>query len=317
MTRRHYAYIATAMMLTFIGAVTRSSAGLHHRSVGLVCSDCHVMHYNQSGAGPYAKLLKANSTELCLSCHDGAMGSGDVAPDVLQEAGPGQPDLRSAGAFQGLPGEPTERGHDLLVEAVPAGGATSLTLNCLSCHDAHGNANYRNLVSAPGGVSGLAVTAVVETETSPTATQYSVGNVAYRDREHGLSAWCGGCHGDFHGGSGAGNMGGSTTGDTNQEAVSPWLRHPARGVTLAQGRFNQHIDPNRWFDPLSSRVPVISASAVVPGGTTGSDNEVFCGTCHKAHGSPHKYALIWDNPETVASEDGAALMETCQQCHYK
>ena len=86
---------------------------------------------------------------------------------------------------------------------------------------------------------------------------------------------------------------------------------------MAQARYNQHVDASRWFSALASRVPVVSPSGVIPGTGLGSDNEVFCGSCHKAHGSPHRYGLIWDNPDTAEPEDGSAQMETCQQCHYK
>ncbi len=113
------------------------------------------------------------------------------------------------------------------------------------------------------------------------------------------------------------NLGGSPMGDTNQIGISPWLRHPTRDVTMAQANVNQHVDKNHWFGGLGSRVPVVSPSGVLPGTSAGSDNEVFCGTCHKAHGSAHRYGLIWDNAAIVQPEDGTAVMDTCQQCHYK
>jgi hypothetical protein len=303
-------------------------AGDYHSGTGIACSDCHVMHYSaehgySGGAapavgagGPYAKLLKNTATELCLSCHDGQVGSGDIAPDVMKDAGSGQPTYRSAGAFQELGGVRTQNAHSLDVSAVPPGGSVAMTIDCLSCHDPHGNSYYRNLVPNPGGAAGLGVTSFSEAPATPTSTHFSTGNVRYTASDGGLSAWCGGCHGDFHGGGSAG-MGGSTMGDTNQGAVSPWLRHPTRDVTMAQAAANQHADASRWFSSLASRLPVVSATGMIPGSTAGSDNQVFCGTCHKAHGSSHRYGLIWDDATTAAPEDGAAQMESCQQCHYK
>jgi hypothetical protein len=153
-------------------------------------------------------------------------------------------------------------------------------------------------------------------------SHYAVDNILYRQTQvggtdFGLSEWCSGCHGDYHGIGGSGNMGGSTTGDAN--AGSPWLRHPVRGVTMAQGVTNKHIDPGHWFDTASvkSRIPVVSASGVVPGTSAGSDNQVFCGSCHKAHGSNHRAGLIYDDDATVVPEDGNSMIQTCQQCHYE
>lgn len=110
-------------------------------------------------------------------------------------------------------------------------------------------------------------------------------------------------------------MGGSLTGDTN--TGSPWLRHPTRDVTMARGVTNKHVDGSHWFSSLTSRVPVVSPSGVVPGTSGTSDNQVFCGSCHKAHGSEHRAGLIYDDESTAAAEDGTALMQTCQQCHYQ
>jgi hypothetical protein len=60
-----------------------------------------------------------------------------------------------------------------------------------------------------------------------------------------------------------------------------------------------------------------AAEHLVVGSGAGSDNQVFCGTCHKAHGSSRRYGLIWDDPATAEPEDGTAQMESCQQCHFK
>jgi predicted CXXCH cytochrome family protein len=86
---------------------------------------------------------------------------------------------------------------------------------------------------------------------------------------------------------------------------------------MAQGVTNQHVDPNYWFTGVQSRVPVVSASKTVPGPAATSDNQPFCGTCHKAHGSTHRAALIWDDPTSPALEDGTSATQTCQACHYK
>jgi hypothetical protein len=161
--------------------------------------------------------------------------------------------------------------------------------------------------------------AIQQLADTPMNTHYAIGNIVYRQTQvgstdFGISEWCSGCHGEIHGVGGSFNMGGSASGDTGP---SPWLRHPSRDVTLAEGATNQHIDDAHWFSGLASRVPVVSPSGTIPGTAGTSDNEVFCGSCHKAHGSTHRKGLIFDDETTGAPEDGTSAMQTCQQCHYQ
>ncbi len=323
-------------------------AGDFHQASSLACSDCHTMHYSEAHTlagplppavplkpgGPFLKLLRQPAAELCLACHDGRAD----APDVLGVNSNAY--VRAAGGLNraGDGGEYSEaNGHSLGSTSQPPGGVWTGSqaegLQCKHCHDIHGNSFYRNLTSNPGTATGKFVTylrgltytgtaALQQKVSTPMLSHYAVDNIVYRQTQvgttdFGLSEWCSGCHGDYHGIGGSGNMGGSATGDPN--AGSPWLRHPVRGVTMAQGVTNKHIDPGHWFDTASvkSRIPVVSPSGVVPGISAGSDNQVFCGSCHKAHGSNHRAGLIYDNDATVVPEDGTSLNQTCQQCHYE
>ncbi len=326
-------------VLVLIGLASMLRAGDFHTTNSLVCSDCHVMHYSEShtltgatipdpllaSGGPFPKLLKNSQSQLCLACHDGKTD----APDVLG-ANTGTY-VRAAGQLN-VNGDGNEgTGHTISSTTSPPGGTwTNPGLQCTHCHDKHGNGYYRNLLPNPGTATGKSVTymtgsaytgtaAIQQIAASPMATHYAASNILYRqtqvaNTDYGLSEWCGGCHGDYHGGGGSSNMGGSLTGDTG---FSPWLRHPTRDVTLAQGVTNRHIDVGHWFSSLASRVPVVSPSGVIPGTASGSDNQVFCGSCHKAHGSTNRKGLIFDNETTAAAEDGTSLSQTCQQCHYQ
>lgn len=313
-----------------------SQAGDYHRSdkTTLGCTDCHTPHYSQDGSipswdqedqgGPYRLLLKKRLiNELCLMCHD---GSDEEAPNV------NNPTYESsAGAFQ--PGEEVEESHrhSLNSETAPPGYEgywdPNNALTCVSCHDPHGNDYYRNLRPNPGNATGKTVTymtggtydgasAIQQIENTPLNPHYTSGNIRYRQAykastNYGLSEWCGGCHGEFHGLGGDGQMGASAEGDTGS---LPWLYHPTRGITMGQGNTNDHISLSHWSLPsLSSRVPVVSPDSIIGN----EDDEVFCGSCHKAHGSEHRYNLIWDNDATSAREDGERLLNTCQQCHDK
>jgi hypothetical protein len=50
-------------------------------------------------------------------------------------------------------------------------------------------------------------------------------------------------------------------------------------------------------------------SSVVPS----QSNQVFCYTCHLAHGGPFQSSLTWP----YKSGGSADLYSGCQQCHYK
>lgn len=322
-----------------------AAAGDFHAYGSLVCSDCHVMHYSEAhtlagpappsvplgAGGPFPRLLRQLPSQLCLACHDGRTD----APDVLG-ANTGT-HARAAGALNraGDSGEYADgHGHSLGSMNAPPGGTWTGNhaegLQCRHCHAIHGNPYYRNLTPTPGTATGKFVTylngatysgtaAIQQVVTEPLSNHYASGNIRYRQSQaghtdFGLAEWCSGCHGDYHGIGGSANMGGSPSGDTN--TGSPWLRHPTRDVTMARGAANRHVDAHHWFSPLASRVPVVSPSGIVPGTSGTSDNQVFCGSCHKAHGSNRRAGLLYDDEATATPEDGAALTQTCQQCHY-
>ena len=323
---------AAIVLVLWLSVGSPARAGdWHIGNDGMICSDCHVMHGSRRGIAygggmpnptGYPSLLKAATpSELCLTCHDGTSGSDDSAPDVAGAASYETTALkRSAGAFQAASGVATDNGHNLDVggDTAPGGTWSSVSgLNCTDCHAAHGNAYYRNLLPQPGTApTERPVTAVTQSVTTPTATQYSVDNLRYTNSTNGLAAWCQGCHTNFHGQPGDVNMGGASGGDP-PASNSYWLRHPTAGVTMAQGVTNGHIDSSYWFATAVSRVPVVSPSGVIPGTSGSSDNEVFCGSCHKAHGLTHPAGLIWDNPSSSSLEDGTTTRETCQSCHYR
>lgn len=316
-----------SVLLAALLPAALAGADNYHTSGNLYCSDCHIMHATQRGIGfgggllsppGYPTLLRAATVnELCLSCHDGGTGAPRSAPDVTGTASYETSALkRCAGAFQAATGVTTVNGHDLGVANETAPGGTwnsGAGMSCVDCHDAHGNDNYRDLVLRPGtAATDLLIADVVQTVLTPTSTHYATSNIRYTGQ--GLSAWCQGCHTVYHGAPGDSSLGGAPGGDT-PGSDSQWLRHPTGGVTMAQGVSNGHVDPFYWFTSALSRIPVISPSRTIPGVAATSDNQPFCGSCHKAHGSTHRAALIWDDPTTAALEDGSSAQQTCQACH--
>src|SRR6185369_3734372 len=145
---------------------------------------------------PAPMLLRRGTTlELCLSCHD---GSHPDAPDVVAPIG--YVGESAAGAFPNSGGMPTPNAHHLdnPTPEVPPGGTVPMVLTCTTCHDPHGNDNYRNLRPDPTLINPPAVIfattqSIVATGTNP-AQVYAPSNIIYKS---GVSAWCGKCHTDM------------------------------------------------------------------------------------------------------------------------
>jgi predicted CXXCH cytochrome family protein len=280
--------------LIFPGAVI---TGDWHYGGKLACSDCHTVHdsggniplrYDGVAAPAPSMLRAATPMALCVYCHDGSRGD---APDVIAPV-TYVPDP-AGGFFANTGGTGSFKAHDLAMQpAVTApGGTATFSLTCISCHDPHGNANYRNLRVDPTGTGGApAVTVVAKQKvtangSNPSAV-YIPSNVTYKS---GMSQWCGSCHTNFLGKS------------MDKEGVgSPWLRHPS-DVTISTAK---NVDKARWSGTITNRVPVQSPNDdTIPS----ADDQVFCLSCHKAHGSGNPFALIYS--------DGSTLSSTCQQCH--
>jgi predicted CXXCH cytochrome family protein len=271
-------------------------AGEWHAQESAVCSDCHTMHNSSGGApmrydndpAPSPHLLRhATTLSLCTYCHDGTKAS---APDVIAPISYVSDAL--GGSFPTTLGTATGTGHALATGSplTPPGGTVSMVLTCVSCHDPHGNQSYRNLKLDPlgTGTANLVVSVkeqVMATGSNP-AQVYVAGNVIDKG---GMSAWCGACHGDFHGRT-----------PSQEGTASPWFRHPEDQAISTSA----HVDYTFWQGALPNRVRVESPSDdLVPS----LDDRVFCLSCHKAHGSVNRSSLIFS--------DGARLTSTCQQCH--
>jgi predicted CXXCH cytochrome family protein len=286
--------LGLVVILALVLVPRRAGSGDWHSGATSVCSDCHTMH-NSSGGAPMRydndpqgspRLLRhATSLSLCVYCHDGSVpGAPDVIAPVAYLADP------AAGSFPLDWSKVSGTAHALGADPLrPPGGTQTMTLTCLSCHDPHGGPGFRNLRTDPGG-AGAPVTVTATQRVKPDGTNpaevYATGNVVYKS---GLAAWCGTCHGDFHGRSAQ-----------EEGAGRPWLRHP-QDQALSTAVF---VDYRYWLGEVPNRVRVQSPTDdVVPS----ADDEVFCLSCHKAHGSPNRAALVF--------ADGARMSSTCAQCH--
>lgn len=319
-------YQRVLVLLTLLLLPITNYAGNWHVAGSLPCDDCHLQHGSDqqhlvTGAG-FSFLLRKNSVnELCLSCHDGTDAS---APDVSAPVGMynGTTSQESAAGFFAAMGMDNPGGHALgLVLPTPLGtGSKTTELNCISCHASHGNGNYRNLLLDPASTG---ANLVVEVGTSvfqkqppdnpPTvngsAIAYSRDNIGYAK---GMSAWCSSCHDQL---------------SLNSPAASPahFNSHPS-DLSLDAFSTSTHADPAHWISGTGEGFDAsaaLSATSRLPFQTPGatdftsstkvqSKNEVFCLSCHKAHGSNNRRNLTWPYLESSGSS-----LAGCQQCHNK
>lgn len=302
----------------------------YHYQATLVCSDCHVMHASlqhdwDGGAPPWAGapaprlLQKPTALELCLSCHDGRPG----IPDVLNADSNGLQE-RVAGHFAGS-GVANFTGHNLdaSLQADPnalclrchlGGSMATAAVTCTDCHTPHGNGRWRNLqwASAPGQEP--MIRAYIRPGSAGLA-RYERANVAYPAPAAGDGSYrevtniCIDCHHSF--------FAPAYTGDT-----SPYHRHPGTnsewGASFPVDRAGAATDPANWVAGppggvgfTAARVPFIVSGATdfATASIVAASNEVFCLSCHKAHGSERAFATTWDY--------AGRSMAACQQCHNR
>lgn len=327
-----FALSGLVAMLLMVGGV--AVAGDYHTGSGLHCTDCHIMHaskdgttYN-SGTG-YGNLLKAASANvLCMQCHD---GTDTTAPDIAATGTAASPNdtlgisytskyKNSAGYFQSdWSSAQSNVAHDLYatgaltaVQGTWTSGTSGIT--CADCHDPHGTANYRNLLLQPGtaGVdinvrSGTEVflreAITVPATASATATHYDTSAVGFDDVNNVVS-WCLGCHTNI------------TTGASDTPPKKHPQDVPVSGADGAHWTGGTGAGFGTDVGDGTSGIPRVRFAANGTDYTTtttvATTNQVFCLTCHKAHGSKYDSTVVWPY-----YEGGADQTSACDQCHNK
>ena len=322
--------VKTLLSIFLLNVLLVETITAFHGKTNLVCEECHAMHQSsEPNEGPFGHLLiKESSTELCLTCHDGKAG----VPDVIGEDDVNGLVERSAGFFVAV-NAPNANGHDLQADNVglpnlcstchSGGSFSTAKIGCIDCHDPHGTDaddpvhSYRNLRSASKPDEGALFRAFVKPGVTGLVA-YEQGNIGYTAPDTKASDWrevtsiCFDCHHIF-----------SEEGYTrNPDGVC--IRHPSTDSERdVRESINRHgppqTDPEHWKNGTGTgfaigRVPFVVSGATDYAGTTavvanasGTTNEVFCLTCHKAHGSGYKNSLRWSENSNLG----------CQQCHNK
>lgn len=179
----------------------------------------------------------------------------------------------------------------------PGGSYNKLALGCTSCHDPHGNENFRLLYGAGDIQDGF----YTFTNEAPVATGFSVffgnegsgGGTVYTS---GMSDWCGNCHADMHTASAGGNL------------VHP-SGQPMGGTIANFYGFYAGTDDMGGGTPDASYIPQVpfeGSTRTATGDLFGPDasSQVSCITCHRAHATSAPDAGRWDFSVTLLVEDG-------------
>jgi len=282
------------------------------------CQGCHIMHEGAvlpSPSGADGSLLIAESpSDVCLTCHaedhGAVLGLDPLLPPPERGAGNfvflWEDNLNDApdGATDPIPGEAAGHsivapGRGLVVDSrnptAPGGTFPSDRLGCTSCHDPHGNANFRMLYGAGPVQNGLFTFA----SPAPAAEGIDLAGGPETNSHHsayrnGMSAWCGNCHGNYHDGAGSG------------------FEHPSgeslgTGISNRYNRYNGDDDPmgGDWATAYLAAVPFEDNSTATDSTAgTASTSRVICLTCHRAHASSAPRAGRWDFNVTLLRNDG-------------
>ncbi|MEZ4387254.1 MAG: cytochrome c3 family protein [Candidatus Krumholzibacteriia bacterium] len=342
-----------------------SSAVLAFHDGGVAeCAGCHTMHNSQDGAnvtdnatGYNYLLIAGNATDTCLSCHAGYgqfYGGEGYGPGgdfywitrTYTWTAHGH-EASSTGDSHGHNVISPAHGiaQDATLASAPGGDFLSQYLGCTSCHDPHGNQNFRLLYGSTVGPKydgGRYDFDADAPEAKGNSRRTMVGgggnetNARHTVYKSGMTEWCGNCHPNF--------MSQETSNHVHPVGVD-------MGSTVADV-YNAYISTDEivggseatsyWglvpFEAVNADLESVDSTNYTLG-PQGTD-QVMCLTCHRAHASAFSDAGRWDFAETFiadsrpdGSEDGATPEDVankyyeysfvqnqrslCNKCHIK
>jgi predicted CXXCH cytochrome family protein len=296
--------IASGLLLVFSG----TSMAFHDAGVAQ-CGGCHTMHNSEDGAlvdpnspdGNDWLLIDETPSDVCLSCHGTSHGSvfvsDPLAPprligagnftylleDNLNDGHGGGDTLDDGSWVDPIPGDAAGHninapsmgvGPDGTLSTAPGGTFPASQLGCSSCHDPHGNTNFRLLYGQGRTVQDGLYTFV---NNAPVATGLGIfggapeGNANHTAYNSGMSGWCGNCHGDYH--------------NNNTQLIHP--SGSAIGGTIAN-TYNLYNGTEDQLGGLQTSAYLAAVPFEDGANTTTStagpngSGRVMCLTCHRA-----------------------------------
>ena len=313
--------IGSALSL-FIGVgPAAADNGPHMKGAGLIPDTCAACHRAHTAQAPY--LLKEDQESLCYTCHgsSGTGSSLDVADGVGYSEHTRDPG-KTAGALRGggfkyalidsgnpsatgsfttetveVPvrstGAPVTSAHTVdgsaqtawgngAISATPNAGNT-ISLTCGSCHDPHGNGNYRILRPVPVE-SGLSKTETGVEIPDVATKQYTTANYGKFAEPNNpaffenISKWCSTCHTRYLAPSGSYK---TNSGDAifAYRHTTEYLSHRPQCITC-------HVAHGSNANMTGRTQEVTLPNGNLPSDTADSrllriDNRGVCQTCHR------------------------------------
>jgi len=309
--------LVTVLVLVVVmgmASVASANGGPHggYTATTDACAGCHRTH-----TAPGPRLLVQNDTFLlCMSCHGTAGTGADTnvedgfflstrSPSTEGTANTADNAPLLAGGFANYKTVATTSSHDVSNTVTNAWGngvnrgltgalAAGEALNCASCHDPHGSANYRIIKATVNGVG-------------VTVTQVDEGAAKDYDNENwpaDLSNVCAACHGSYH----------VTTAGSGSDVAQ-----------VATGGYTHRVDmPFNYGGNVNPETVGFGGFNLPLAGTN-----VVCSTCHLSHGSSSAMAFFADGgptgvgtlPGNTTATDSALLRldnrGVCEVCHQK
>ena len=349
------------MLVAALSFLLAGSAFAFHDAGVADCAGCHTMHNSEDGQlvdpdalnGNAYLLVDATPSDVCLGCHEtGSRGVLQVDPlnpgvekgagnfiflleDNMNDGHGGGDTLPDGSWDEPIPGY--KAGHNVIAPGYglledptptmasgPGGGYSKSLLGCSSCHDPHGNENFRLLYGAEPTIGGLytfTAAAPIAEAIGRNDVESQATHTAYKS---GMSAWCGNCHAGMHTATAGGKL--------VHNSGMPLGATIATFYGLYDGTTNFVNGVNGT--PATSYLPEVAfedaAMTTDYAGAPNAASQVSCITCHRAHASGAPNAGRWDFNVTLLMEDGDEAgsykipnpyddnqRSLCNKCHGK
>ena len=301
----------------------QGTAYAYHNAGVADCQGCHTMHNSLNGApmdttngghGHEYLLIYGNGSDTCLHCH-ASYGQFDGGAGY----GPGGDFYWLTKTFTwNYHGQHSSigdsHGHNVISPAngltpdsrlthAPGGDFLASQEGCTSCHDPHGNTNFRLLYdnTTPGPIyagnrysfqypaplaKGNARTTYVGGGGNETNSQHTV-------YKNGVSDWCANCHPNFHS-----NL---TTNFVHPEGAIGSSIAAAYNAYVNTDNLHGGNSATSYWGLVPFEAVEVDLTQVNPAnytqGPTGVD-QVMCLTCHRAHASPFQSIGRWEFDQT-------------------